>query len=336
MAALEKQQVISFLKILQIPTDQQPEEMKRMLVEAGWSERDATEATRILHPDRPLDMPSDDPLTPKGGQVVAQKYTKRQPVYKAQPQNFVHSFQGDAEDEQSVSAALSEKSEHPQSEGDSFASKLKRMLLPDEADAKPSTSNESHVSASTSAPDAVYAPIPEPDDVPSVTVDQVASVNLSPAKTDSEPGIDVKAEQETTTLPHQAVSESLVEAEPMVVHTETKETAERPHQDAPWLKESVDIYDVTPEEREEMIRTVYRTNERLSPQTIHALLGIDVDLSAYELSYAERRRKEEGIGGLQLFIILIASVAIAAIAVFFGMYYFEVGPFHPTVTGGRG
>ena len=107
--------------------------------------------------------------------------------------------------------------------------------------------------------------------------------------------------------------------------------SERPHTDAPWLEHQVDIYDVTPEERDEMIRTVYRTNEKLSPQTIHALLGIDVDLSEFEESYAKRHADANRITLGQIITITILSVLLALFGFIIGMYYFEVGPFHPSM-----
>lgn len=243
MPALEKQQIISFLKILQIPTDQTAEEIKRSLLEAGWNEKDADEALTVLRPHQQDDTAvakegSKEEQTepaPNRSQIIAQKYVQHAP------------------------------------------------------------------------PPPIPAPTPEktaftPRRVESTAEEQVV---VDAAKT-------IAAERAARTQ-----------------ETE-QDSTDRPHTDAPWLEHQVDIYDVTPEEREEMIRTVYRTNEKLSPQTIHALLGIDVDLSELEQNYRDQYHSTS-LTWTQIAIIIILSVALAVLGFVFGMYYFEVGPFHPSL-----
>ena len=135
----------------------------------------------------------------------------------------------------------------------------------------------------------------------------------------------VEADNEAATRAAETIAQELADKD------QVADTSERPHTDAPWLEHQVDIYDVTPEEREEMIRTVYRTNEKLSPQTIHALLGIDVDLTELEESYAKRHAASNRITVGQIITIMILSILLAGFGFVFGMYYFEVGPFHPSM-----
>lgn len=244
---MEKKQVSTFLKILQIPTNAPPEDIKQSLLDSGWNEADATEAVQILHPDHDGGTASYSP------QLVAQKYTPKAPE-PTEP-------------------------------------KLEKTA-PDTAEAKVQ---------------------PETEATPS---------SVSVKETKEAPK---KIAEEVTSLAKQASVEKTV--------TATKQSKDHPHADAPWLTNAVDIYDVSEEEKQRMIRTVYRTNERLTPQTIHALLGIDVDLSEYESAY--KKEVEQAIGWKQMILIFVLSLIIAGTGVALGLYYFEAGPFHPSITGAK-
>lgn len=258
---MEKKQVSTFLKILQIPSDAPPDEIKDSLLQSGWNEKDAEEAIGVLYPgtdsaDISEDTETETTKQADGSQIVAQKYVRSS------------------------------------------------------APAEPTTSDE-----------LTEIPTAKPDE-PEPIAPSTASESEAPPQPAFTPEAQAPAFQEA--------SDTSTHREALDPEAEKN----RPHTDAPWLDNQVDIYDVTPEEREEMIRTVYRTNERLSPQTIHALLGIDVDLSEYEEAY-ERRQQERGFQWIQILIILLSSVAIASVALLLGLYFLEVGPFHPTITGGR-
>ena len=234
MASLEKQQIVSFLKILQIPTNVPPEKIKQSLLEAGWNEKDADEAVTILHP-------RDE---------------------KKQKQTQEASHPDDATDQSPSSQIVAQR------------------YVQSETEVSPKQINTEQTT--------------QPDDEAAV--------------------------QAAETITQELASK-----------TKATDTTERPHTDAPWLEHQVDIYDVTPEEREEMIRTVYRTNEKLSPQTIHALLGIDVDLTELEESFAKRHAASDRVTAGQITTIVILSLLLAGFGFVFGMYYFEVGPFHPSM-----
>ncbi len=233
---MEKQQVSTFLKILQIPSQAPPEEIKESLLASGWNESDADEAISVLYPDYATDGSAAE-QSGDTSQIVAQRYVKQSSA-----------------DETGEAAATT-------------------------------------VSPAQAAAPAAATP------------------------------------EDATPIPEKA---------PIPDDLDTEDEKSRPHTDAPWLQQQADIYDVSEEEKQEMIRSVYRTNERLSPQTIHALLGIDVDLSEYEAAYEKRHRGKGGLLWSQILIIMLSSLAIGAIGLFLGLYYFEAGPFHPTITGDRG
>lgn len=242
---MEKKQVSTFLKILQIPTNAPADDIKQSLLDSGWNESDANEAVQILHPNEKSSETKSANFTP---QLVAQKYVRSTNADNDTP---------DAVSPTNTASGVSDTHESIENPDHSKAvvSPLKKSVMHESASIKENASEESASS------------------------DEVS----------------------------------------------------RPHTDAPWLKDPVDIYDVSEEEKQRMIRTVYRTNERLTPQTIHALLGIDVDLSEYEAAYEGERKSF--FGWSQFFTIFVISVILAAVGVYFSLYYFEVGPFHPSLTG---
>ncbi len=283
---MEKQQVSTFLKILQIPSNADPEEIKQSLLESGWNEKDADEAVAVLYPGY-KEGDSTTAVKPKeSSQIVAQKYVK--------PTTAAPSAQADAP---SFTPHSVDSHEAP----------------PTPDTAPPSTPEP----APETAPPAPSTPPATESIPPKPPVEPVAETAVPP-----EPAPAPSTDTEAVDMPEKA---------PIPTDIDPEAEKSRPHTDAPWLQQQVDIYDVTEEEKERMIRTVYRTNERLSPQTIHALLGIDVDLSEFEAAYESRR--DDGTNWISILIIILSSLAIASVGLFFGLYYFEVGPFHPTVTG---
>lgn len=282
---MEKKQVSTFLKILQIPTDAPPEDIKESLLASGWNEADAQEAIRVLYPTYSTDEGSAPEPVTKKPQLVAQRYVKPE----AEPE------EKEADVPETETTFAPDSVTHP---------------------------------AEAQSPE---PPPPEPESIPQTPVPppQPEPETVRADATDTQP--EEEFDFASVAKAHAVAAEEAVTAPSP--EEEAQAEQERPHTDAPWLKEQVDIYDVTEEEKQEMIRTVYRTNERLTPQTIHALLGIDVDLSEYEAAY--QRRKNNEVSGVQIVVILLSSLAIAAIALYLGLYYFEVGPFHPSITGGR-
>lgn len=322
MATLEKQQVVSFLKILEIPVDKSPEEIKKLLLEAGWNEADAIDAVRVLHPSQSV-MSSAPQQPPR---MIAQKYTPPPIPKPVQATPDTISEAAPVESESDVPAPAPIEVEETQAEERVTPEAAAPEMQPQSAVTEESTVEEVVPESVPQpefipTPDAVSEPVPAEDTVSEIeAVPQLSEVETKPPaeKSDIKPFV----------RPKVSLPEILPEPEPS-----PEKDADRPHTDAPWLRDQVDIYDVTPEEREEMIRTVYRTNERLTPQTIHALLGIDVDLTEYEERF-ERMNRNRNVGEpsvLQIIIIMLLAIIIAAAGMYVGMYYFEVGLFHPTM-----
>lgn len=227
---LEKKQIHSFLKILQIPTDQSPEEIEIALKKAGWNSTDAREAVRVLNPDETGNKKT--PITePK---LVAQVSAPTPPVMPPPP--------------------------------------------------APMTSP------------VVLASGPAP------TTGSTHSVSIVPPPTEEEKKAAV-AKLSPITLKPSATSQTAV----------SEGLTGRP-------------FDAL-----SMAQQVYRSdNYRLSPETITSLLGVDVDVSTDDIDIL-RHRRESTFTFTQLLVIVICSIAIAFAALFYGMYLFKVGPFHPTV-----
>lgn len=92
------------------------------------------------------------------------------------------------------------------------------------------------------------------------------------------------------------------------------------------LKENVETH----ETHVDTLHKVFRTDERLQPDTINALLGIDVDLSDTDIE-VNRERARGHMTFSQLSQIALVSVALAAISLSLFMWLMKVGPFHQTV-----
>lgn len=76
------------------------------------------------------------------------------------------------------------------------------------------------------------------------------------------------------------------------------------------------------------LHKVFRTHDTLKPTEIFSLLGIDVGVGDLPENHkAEIERKDF----IQNSIIILLAVAMALGGVFFAMYIYQVGLFHPTV-----
>lgn len=79
--------------------------------------------------------------------------------------------------------------------------------------------------------------------------------------------------------------------------------------------------------RVDKLHDVFFADKALSPEAIHSLLGIDVEVNSSELNNLRARRKN--IYQWQLISIFIFSVLIAFASITAMMYWQEFGPFHP-------
>ncbi|MEM9336244.1 MAG: hypothetical protein AAGA35_00100 [Patescibacteria group bacterium] len=73
------------------------------------------------------------------------------------------------------------------------------------------------------------------------------------------------------------------------------------------------------------------TDQKLSPETISNLLGIDVDVPPNEIELRLQRR-ERGMSFWQMALVIVVAIAISVAVILYGMYLGQVGPFHPSAT----
>lgn len=106
---------------------------------------------------------------------------------------------------------------------------------------------------------------------------------------------------------------------------------------ARWNKDDVEtaiaILRENPETNKQHIESMnklFRTDERLKPETISALLGVDVDLIDEDI--ADRLRRRKPALSLPTFMIMVGiAIIIGMLSLLASMYHMKVGPFHQTV-----
>ena len=81
--------------------------------------------------------------------------------------------------------------------------------------------------------------------------------------------------------------------------------------------------------RVDTLHNVFLTDKRLSPEAIHSLLGINVELSAKEIS--EVRQSKRYISFLQVMTIILYATLLAFGSILIVMYVQNFGLFHPGV-----
>lgn len=85
----------------------------------------------------------------------------------------------------------------------------------------------------------------------------------------------------------------------------------------------------THQSRVDRMNNVFLSDNTLSPEAIHSLLGINVEINSSELNNLRVRRQSAynwQVASIFIFSILIAFASIAVM-----MYWQQVGPFHPGV-----
>lgn len=84
----------------------------------------------------------------------------------------------------------------------------------------------------------------------------------------------------------------------------------------------------THEKRVDSLHKVFRSDERLKPETISSLLGIDVEVPPPRDA---NHHVKSGLGAREVFYIGFFSLLLATIFVFFGMWHLKMGLFYATV-----
>lgn len=103
---------------------------------------------------------------------------------------------------------------------------------------------------------------------------------------------------------------------------------------ARWHKEDVETAitvlrenTTTHKSRVDTLHDVFLTDKRLSPEAIHSLLGIDVEVNNSELE--DLRKSRRNMYTLQLISIFLIAITTAVVLILFMMYSQKVGFFHP-------
>lgn len=78
---------------------------------------------------------------------------------------------------------------------------------------------------------------------------------------------------------------------------------------------------------QDALHQLYRTDERLRPETVRSLLGIDMQISSEEI-VRKKRRSRAGITVGQVIEIALVSCLLGAFAIVASMWYMGVGIFH--------
>lgn len=105
---------------------------------------------------------------------------------------------------------------------------------------------------------------------------------------------------------------------------------------ARWNKEDVETAltvlrenTKTHESRVDKLHDVFFADRALTPEAIHTLLGIDVEVNSSELTSLRLRR--HNVYQLQLVSIFVFSILIAFGSIVAMLYWHQVGPFHPSL-----
>lgn len=78
----------------------------------------------------------------------------------------------------------------------------------------------------------------------------------------------------------------------------------------------------THEQHVDSLHKVFRSDERLQPETISALLGIDVDIQPEEL-----RRSQSDIDARSILIVGLVALAMSSLFLLTAMWYLKTGFF---------
>ncbi len=83
------------------------------------------------------------------------------------------------------------------------------------------------------------------------------------------------------------------------------------------------------EPRVDSFHRVFHSDDRLKPEAVSALLGIEMSVSSDDI--ALRRAAKRGLTAVEVVRLIGISVTLSALSIVFAMWYFEVGFFHVTI-----
>ncbi len=85
-------------------------------------------------------------------------------------------------------------------------------------------------------------------------------------------------------------------------------------------------------EHVETLHKIFRSDEKLNPETISGLLGIDLDVSPNDMDLRRKHARGELTAGLAIHILLV-SLVLSSVFIFGSMWLMKVGVFHETDAG---
>jgi hypothetical protein len=84
------------------------------------------------------------------------------------------------------------------------------------------------------------------------------------------------------------------------------------------------------ETRVDSLHKVFRSDDRLRPETISSLLGIEMDLTSKDIDI-RRKRSRQTLRPKQMVQMALISLILSLIFVFAAMWYLKTGLFHQTL-----
>ncbi len=81
--------------------------------------------------------------------------------------------------------------------------------------------------------------------------------------------------------------------------------------------------------RVDSVHRIFHTDEKLQPEMVSSLLGIDMGISSSDI--AVRRAAKNGLTPGEVLRLMGISITLSVLSILFLMWYFEVGFFHITV-----
>ncbi len=88
---------------------------------------------------------------------------------------------------------------------------------------------------------------------------------------------------------------------------------------------------ITHQTHVDSMHKVFRSDERMRPETVSALLGIEMNVSSSELSSSARKAASRGVTPRQMMLVAFISLALSLIFVMAAMWHLEMGLFHQTM-----
>lgn len=83
------------------------------------------------------------------------------------------------------------------------------------------------------------------------------------------------------------------------------------------------------ESRVDSIHKVFHSDDKLRPELVSSLLGIEMGISSNEIEL--RRKARAGLSGVEILRLIGVSITLSLLAVLFAMWYFQAGFFHVTL-----